>query len=288
MVNGLHLIKLNPTSHHDAVGGFFDCYNLNQKKPTLFFLQKIVQQFARLPYENISKIIKLNDHWNQPFAKIRLPEEVLEDHITRNLGGTCFSLTYFLQTILTQSGFECYPVMADMRAGKNIHCCLIVIIDSTKYLVDPGYLLTEPIEINPSKPKYYHSEFTGVELRSDVQSQSYGLFTFNKNDTKWRYRIQDRPTSAEEFLQHWLDSFQRNSMHGICLTKIVKDGMIYVHKNFMRETTFQGKKNINIKTNYHAVINERFGIDKQIIEQAQASLEENLGSNRRDWMNKSN
>ena len=275
----LQTTHLDPLKHTNSAEEFLDYFHLPSKKAELDHLQVILQHFAKIPYENISKIIKLNDYRNQP--EIRLPAEVIEDHITRNLGGTCFSLTYFLQTILTQSGFECYPVMADMRAGKNIHCCLIVIIDSTKYQVDPGYLLTEPIAINPSKPKYYHSEFTGIDLRFDPQSQSYNLFTFNKNDTQWRYRFKDRPTPSKEFLKHWLDSFQRNSMNAICLTKIVNGGLIYVHKNFMRETTFYGKKNFNIKKKYHTVINERFGIDKEITEQAQTALEENLNHKRK-------
>ena len=65
-------------------------------------------------------------------------------------------------------------------------------------------------------------------------------------------------------------------MHGICLTKVMKDGMIYIHKNFMRETTFSNKRNFNIKRNYHAAIHESFGIDKQIVGQAQAALQSNL------------
>lgn len=70
----------------------------------------------------------------------------------------------------------------------------------------------------------------------------FNLFTFNKNEAKWRYTFQDRPVDSEEFLQHWLDSFDRNSMHGICLSKNIKDGILFVNRTFMRETTFLGKK----------------------------------------------
>jgi hypothetical protein len=44
----------------------------------------------------------------------------------------------------------------------------------------------------------------------------------------------------------------------------------------MRETTFSGKKNFNVKRTLHAAIQENFGIDKQIVEQAEVALNENL------------
>lgn len=279
MNNHLQTIHLDPLKHTDRVEEFLDYFHLPPKKPDIVFLQEILRRFAKIPYENISKIIKLNQNWDSEAGRIRLSEEVIEDHVSNQLGGTCFSLTFFLQSILTQNGFTCYPVMADMRAGKNIHCCLIVALNSVKYLVDPGYLLTLPMEINSQKPKFFRNE---LELRYDHSSAKYNLFTFNKKDCKWRYRFRDRAVPSEEFLQHWLASFGWNSMHGICLTKVIKDGMIYIHKDFMRETTFSDKRNFNIKRNYHASIHEYFGIDKQIVEQAQAALQDNL-ERKKSW-----
>ncbi len=276
MINHLQTIHLDPLKYTESVEDFFDYFHLPSKKAELDHLQEILQNFAKIPYENISKIIKLNQNWDSEAGRIRFPEEVIEDHISSQLGGTCFSLTFFLQSILAQNGFTCYPLMADMNAGKNIHCCLLVVLDSVKYLVDPGYLLTQPMEINPQKPKLFRNEFSGIELRFHPSSETCDLFTFNKKECKWRYRFRDRAVPSEEFLEHWLASFGWNSMHGICLTKVMKNGMIYIHKNFMRETTFSDKKSFNIKRNYHAAIHENFGIEKQIVEQAQAALHDNL------------
>jgi len=269
-------MNLDPFAHPDSVRAFLHYARLQSRKPGLSFLGEIVQAFARLPYENLSKILKLNQHWERRDARLRLPEEVIEDHLERRLGGTCFSLTFFLQSILTQHGFACYPVMADMKAGRNIHCCLVVRLEGVKYLVDPGYLLTQPMELNPAKPRLFRSEFAGVELRRVPDTDAYDLFTFNRHETKWRYRFRDRPVPADEFLQHWQASFSWNSMHGLCLTKVLDGGLIFVHKYFMRETTFTGKKNYNIKRDYHARIHDLFGIDPQVVEQAQVALQENL------------
>ncbi len=242
-------------------------------------LQKILEKFATIPYENISKIIKLSRSWDSD-QRLRLPEEVMDDHANFRLGGTCFSLTFFLETILLHHGYQCYPVMADMKAGQNIHCAIIVILDHQKFLVDPGYLLHTPLEINPQRPRIYRTPTTGVELRFNHELGRYQLFTFTKEKMTWRYNFVDRPCPPEEFLTHWQASFTKPSMHGICLTKIQKDGYIFIHKNFMRETTFTSKKNLNIRQNYHQTIQAIFGIDRQLIEQAQAALEFNLAKER--------
>jgi len=242
-------------------------------------LQKILEKFAAIPYENISKIIKLSQTWENE-QKIRLPEEVIDDHANFHLGGTCFSLTFFLETILIFSGFQCYPVMADMKAGRNIHCAIIVLHDNKKLLIDPGYLLNVPMEISSEKPRIYRTATTGVELQFNAQLQCYQLFTFNRDRMTWRYNFVDQPCPPDEFLAHWQASFTKPSMHGICLTKIQQDGYIFIHKNFMRETTFTAKKNFNIKQNYHSTIHDIFGIDKELIEQAQAALDMNLAKER--------
>ncbi len=265
--------------HADAVRQFMDYFDMAGKRPDLSYLGQIISRFATIPYENISKIIKLNRLWDAD-AKVRLPGEIIDDHIALHLGGTCFSLTYFLQTILTLNGFSCYPVMADMRAGPNIHCCLVVPLSGSKYLVDPGYLLHQPMEIHPAKPRWYRTEFAGVELRCDPGTDSYDLFTFDRNEAKWRYRFQDRPTPPAEYLDHWYASFWKPTLHGILLTRVTGQGLIYVHKTFMRETTFEGKKNMNIKREYHKIIHDVFGIDPRLIEQAQAALQENLEKER--------
>jgi arylamine N-acetyltransferase len=272
-------LRLDPQCHTDGVHLFMDYFDLHHKGPEFVFLQEIVEQFATIPYENISKIIKLNNHWDEP-EKIRLPEEIIQEHISRNLGGTCFSLTFFLQTILTVNGFECYPVMADMRAGRNIHCCVVVVLNSLKYLVDPGYLLHRPMAIDPENPRLFRTEFTGVELRFEPVTRYYTLFTFDAKEIAWRYRFQDRPASSEEFLKHWEASFWRPTLHDILLTKVKKEGVIYIHKTFMRETTFQGKRNFNIKKDYHAAIHDIFDIDPQLVEQAQTALIVNLARER--------
>jgi len=71
------------------------------------FPQDLALGFARLPYENISKIIK-SAGASGVLESMRLPSEVAEDHIEWGLGGTCFSLTFFLERVLRSLGFDAH------------------------------------------------------------------------------------------------------------------------------------------------------------------------------------
>ena len=271
----LNRIVLDPTHHGNVVASFNHQFSIVKRPPDLNLLEQILTHFSNIPYENLSKIIKLKKHWGQS-SIIRLPEEVMEGHIVSKLGGTCFSLTFLLQTILTNHGYSCYPVMADMRRGKNEHCALIVQLQGTHYLVDPGYLLNQPMAIDKDHPRLYKTDISGIELVSHPEIGSFDLYTFDSNGRKWRYRFMDRPVSHDEFLSHWLSSFYWQSMHGICLTKFEEDKMIYIHQTFMRETDSWGKRNFNIKHSMHATIQRIFGIDPEWVEEALAALETNM------------
>jgi arylamine N-acetyltransferase len=274
---------LDAAQHDAGVRHFLRHYGISPHRcVNMEVLREILAGFAHLPYENLSKIIKFNRHGENETARLRLPEEVIEDHLAWHLGGTCFSLTFFLQAILVHHGFVCYIVMGDMRAGRDIHCAMVVILDGIKYLVDPGYLLRQPMALDPAKPRLYHTEFTGVELRFDLLAQTYDVFTFNRQEMKWRYRFADNPTPADEFLRHWQASFHRNSMHGLCLTRATADELIFIHKDFMRVTSLEGKRNVPIKRNYHETIQQLFGIAPEYVEQALAALRENMARERRN------
>ena len=274
-------INLPQTSDFsDAVKLFHSHFDCSTRHSDLNFLKSIVLHFSSLPYENLSKIVKHHDVEDSA-EKIRLPNEVMNGHAEFGLGGTCFALTFFLQSILEYNGFTCYPVMADMRYGPNTHSALVVLLRGKKLLVDPGYLLNNPLELQEQGVRVFQTDVQGVELRYLAEGRIYELYTFNQEGSKWRYKFKDRPVANEDFIALWKSSFSWNGMRGLVLTKNEKDRMIYVHKTFMRETSWQGKKNFNIKQNYHQRIQEAFGIDPEFTERALAALESNLERDRK-------
>ncbi len=272
---------LDPDRYDRAAAQFDRRFTLPGGPSSLELLKVILSHFGLLPYENMSKIIKFQQTGGGK-ESLRLPDEVLEDHLRHHLGGTCFSLTFFLQTILTRRDFVSYPVLADMRWGENVHCALIVLHGKEKYLVDPGYLLNQPLALHPDIPRLYKTEHTGVELVYYPETSQYDLYTFNRSEMAWRYRFRDAPVPPDDFLTRWLSSFHWNGMHGLCLTRVERERMVYIHKTYMRETFFEGKRSRQIKNELHGVIHREFGIAPQKVEEALAAIETNRIHNARN------
>jgi arylamine N-acetyltransferase len=270
---------LNPFLHTAAAKGFHGHFGIASKKADIHYLKEILHHFSKFPYENLSKIIK-HSRETEMLRKLRFPVEVMEGYVQNRLGGTCFSLTFFLETVLVHNGYRCYPVMADMKWSANSHCAVIVFLDDAKFLVDPGYLLNQPMRLADERPRVFDSEFTGVELVRRPDTGFCEVHTFNRTEMKWRYRFRDVPCPPDEFLRHWISSFSWNSMHGLCLTRTDRGRLIYIHKQFMRESSYSGKRNFNIKNDYHARIHAAFGIEPVTVERALSALEFNMARER--------
>ena len=261
---------LNPSLHGNSVKQFFEFFKLGKKLPSMEFLREILACYAQLPYENISKIVKLHKDYTSP-TRIRLPEEVMHDFAEHHLGGTCFSLTYFLQTILMDCGFICYPFIAHMSRMNNAHCGLIVMVENRKYLADPGYLLNQPMEIHKDVRRISRSPHTGVELKFDPHDEFFYLFTFDQMQKKFRYKFQDRPLSTDEFLKLWWESFYLPGMKGICLTQVNEKGMIYIHNDFLLVQNLHGKQKGTVRNIEHQIL-ETFKISPDWVERARTAI----------------
>ena len=236
----------------------------------MLFLGQILTHFSKLPYENISKIIKLQKNYTAP-DRIRLPEEVMAGYAASRLGGACFSLTYFLHTILSECGFLCYPVIAHMRRMPNSHCALVLVMNQKKYLIDPGYLLNQPLQIHKDVSRIYRTEHTGVETVFNPDDENFYLYTFNKTNKKLRYKFLDTPLGMDVFLKHWLDSFYWPGMRGVCLTKVNKNGMVYVHNDYVQVQNELGRQKGRVQ-DVRLLVKETFHIEPEWIERAQAAI----------------
>src|SRR5262245_44753462 len=93
---------------------FWERYSLDDLAPDFAQLSRIAGAFSNLPYENVTKILK-DARSITVRQKLRGTEEVLQDHLRWNTGGTCFSLCNALASILENSGFPAFIAMADMH-----------------------------------------------------------------------------------------------------------------------------------------------------------------------------
>jgi arylamine N-acetyltransferase len=259
---------------------FFDFFRLDPSSRDPLFLQRLISSFARLPYENLSKIIKSHEQ-EDPRQRFRLPGEVMDKHIEHRLGGTCFSLTFFLERLLTHAGFDCYKVMAHMNAGENIHCAAVVRLPEGEVLIDPGYGLNRPVALGKDRPVRFASRHGGVELVFDPRDERFHLFTYMAKERKWRYSFANEPVSEEGFERHWIESFSQPSLNNICLYRASHQGHLYLRKNHLRMTTFRGQRKENVRENLHGTIKTYFGISPQWVEEANGILAERKAQRRR-------
>lgn len=266
---------LDPSQHQNAVKLFCQYYNIQPKWPDLPFLEEIVGHYRKLPYENLSKIIKLQQFFDST-EHFRLPEEVIEDHLRYKLGGTCFSLTFFLCCILLQHQFLCYPVIASMKNRPYSHSAILVLLENKKYLVDPGYLLANPMEIHPDFSRFYQTVQTGVELVFQKETERYHLYTFNAEQKTWRYQFQDYPISWKEFLGYWENSFYQGTMRHICLTQVREQGLIYIQNKYVKIVNSEKIQKKRIQRDMEWVVQDLFGIAPELVEKARLAIPENL------------
>lgn len=259
---------LDTQRHMDAAKHFLEMFRIDSQCPSIGHVTKILAHFSKLPYENLSKIIKLNHNWKS--KHFRLPDEVFSDHERFKLGGTCFSLTFLLKTILDYAGYDSHILMADMRSGKNTHCALTLKQDDKEYLLDPGYLLSRPLEMSASSMSNH------VSLVHNEDDDRYSLWTPGGGQKKLRYSFTKTPTGMSDFQKHWDKSFHWMTMHGICLSKRDKNGFVYLHNHYLKregsDLIFKG----NFKDEISDIARKYFHIPEDIVKKAELALKDNL------------
>jgi arylamine N-acetyltransferase len=260
-----------------ATSVFLDLFQLSPVRPDLKLLGDVTQRFANLPWENLTKFLKKH---RPPEARdlperlrgvrgaerLRLSAEVLDDHARLGSGGTCFSLTNALRRISTDLGYRSYPVMADMRHGANIHCALLVDFDDRRFLLDPGYLVAEPVPLRADGTVAVSHPGQVVEYRPVSNRDMHTLN--DRGEALLRYRLRPRRIPDEEFVGHWLDSFDANGMNGLHLNQLTNEGRLSAHDFNLRIDTGRSKTNVKLRDRYAEQIAERFGIDTELVRTA--------------------
>ena len=261
------------TLQHDTASNiserFMGHFGIPSGNADLELLGAVVRGYSHIPYENLTKIIK---KFTAPGSTERLrgPGEVIDGYIERRTGGTCFSLTYCLGAILKGAGYECHPVMADMKR-PNIHCALVALVRGKRYLIDPGYLLGEPVELT-GDASVVETSFGRVELRPR-SGERYDLFTVSGGEAKWRYRVKTVPVPRALFLRYWQESFSLPMMNSMQLTKLTDSGHLYIRDHHLRLRRGEEKLNENIRGELERRIEREFGIPADVTAEVREHLE---------------
>lgn len=232
-------------------------------------LGRLCALFTRFPYENVTKIIRLGTG-DAAVSDFRGPLEVVDGFLQSGAGGTCFSLTNLFLQVLADCGYVAEPFLAHMGRRENVHCGLIVrLVDGSRALVDPGYLVDRPLPLAPGRREHRTGS---ARILIEGDGEQYRMCTLTAGAWKERYRFQDRTPGTEAFLTAWKESFLGPGMNQICLTRGIDGGYIYLHGRHLRRVTGDDKQVRKLGPGDAIAVAEPFGIDPLLVGRAMEVL----------------
>jgi arylamine N-acetyltransferase len=168
-------------------------------------VRSVLTAFRRIPYENLTKIIAFDE---RPGGALRRADELLRDHLERGAGGTCFSIVNAMFEALQVCGFEPRRMLGDRSYGEDMHAALSVTVRGEEWLLDPGYLVFEPVPFPegevaaPGGRMQWRSTPRGVEAAT----------VFANGHRKIRYTLKPQSVTRGRFLEAWRRSFDLEMM----------------------------------------------------------------------------
>lgn len=243
----------------------------------------VARLFARIPYENLSKIVKY-DQVGRPELARRGPVEVFRDHLTCGAGGTCFSLTAAMLHALRALGIACQPILADRRYGPDTHCALLAWFDGRPHLLDPGYLIVDPIPLFTAGEFRRDTPFNQLLLIARDAGQRIELFTISPTAAcsagapRYRLTYRTSPVDEGEFLRAWDASFDWDMMQHAVLTRVSGDRQLYLQDARLQERSPAGAQRRELSPDELGLaIAGQFDIDRRLAEQALRVLRRQRG-----------
>jgi arylamine N-acetyltransferase len=242
---------------------------------------QVLQQMRDIPYENLSKIVAFHKN-PTPEQLLETPEALYRRATELGGGGTCFSLTYFLYRQLEEKGFSSRFLMADKiypsstTVHHNVHCGLLLSWEGQSYLLDPGYMIFDPLLI-PSAGLSTHTTSipNTICLEDALVEGTWRLHTGTlknheeESSLKYRFSFRKTPVDLETFSKHWKESFYYPMMEYPVLN-FVQDGVqYYLQKNNLMTRTKGGSVMNKLSLEqFHQVTQDVFKLDQGVVEEA--------------------
>ena len=212
----------------NALAEFLDHFHIDvSRQSQRQTLADLSHAFSRIPYENITKIIRRAEAGSDEKAR-RTPDEVVNDHIHWGAGGTCFSLTSTLRTMVRDLGWEAEYLLADRRYGQDTHSALLIRVDGTPHLLDPGFLLTKPVPLTMDGTKEIASGGERLLLTPDATGARISLSTVRSDRSVYRLTYKTAPVDDGEFEKAWNASFQWEMMRYPLLARVADSRRSYL------------------------------------------------------------
>jgi arylamine N-acetyltransferase len=223
---------LPPEVNSPLLRQFLHAHAIDATQRPIELLTGVARAFSRLPFENLTKIVKDAEAGRFEEAR-RTPGEVLDDHLTLGTGGTCFALTSTMLYLVRALGFQAEPILANRRHGDDTHSALLVWIDGKPHLLDPGYLIVQPLPIPTTGEIRIPTPFNQVILRAHGGGAKVELHTLQEKQTTYRLTFKAKPVDAGEFLRAWDTSFEAEMMRYPVLSRVVGNRQLYLQKKHL-------------------------------------------------------
>jgi len=242
-----------------------------------FVLGNVLRCFARLPYENLSKIVR-HAQGGDAAASRRDPQDVVCDHIDLGAGGTCFSLTATLCHLVRALGFAAEPILADRHYGVDTHCALLVWIDGRAHLVDPGFLIVDPVPLLGDGEQEIETSFHTVRLVPEAAPGKVALHTVQDGAASHRLTLKTDPVDWGDFCRAWDTSFGWEMMRQPLLTTVVAGAHLYVRgKHWQTRSRHTVQRARVSDEEWVQAVARTFAIDRRLVESALRVLRESEG-----------
>lgn len=248
-------------------------YGLDLEEDRLRTLGTLATSFSQLPYENLTKIIRSSRNGKGPAAR-RLPDRVLTDHQDLGTGGTCFSLTAALLHLVRSLGIRAHPILADRHYGSDTHSALLVWIRGRPHLLDPGYLVVDPIPVEESRDVEVETPFNRLLLSPESPGR-LRLYTRQQGGRSHRLTFKTSPADPGQFLKAWDESFSWEMMTHPLLTRVQGGKQIYLNGRRLqiRTHTEVVRQELDLEE-LRLQIASTFGIAVPVVRTALAILDE--------------
>lgn len=262
---------MDPLSHpanRELLHQFCSIHRIPRERDPRRLLGHVARAFAGVPYENLTKILSNAENGSAGSA-CRTPRDVLRDHRRWHAGGTCFSLTATLLHLVRCLGFEAQPILADRRYGADTHSALLVRIEKQPHLLDPGYLIVDPIPlVEDPKTLVLPTRFNTLKLVPSGRDY-LELYTVQQNECRYRLTFKTSPVDASQFRRVWEASFDWDMMRAPVLTMVSGNRQVYMHGGRLQWRSPTGVQREQVP---EQLLPDRmageFGIDAEVIHKA--------------------
>ena len=227
---------------------------------------QIFSVLKKIPYENVSKIHRLV---KPKLERPREPKTVLSEHLENKYGGTCFSLVNLLVNALKMEGIKAYPVKADIHRRTFPHFFCIISYQSELYLVDPGYLINDPVLLTGESIPSHPNSPINFEITMNEKGK-YTLKTIAGGVKKDRYSFSIQPVDDDEFMLYWTKSF--DYIKDIVASMTINNKFIYINGDYVQVRSEGNVEKYNSEEKALEYLRVYFNLEKEYVQEAKRIL----------------